>query len=436
MRRNKTVWYPLLCLLICLLPISCDVQQRRYRTGYFIQKGSSVSVRSYVPGKYISGNLPKNNSHDSSLTAVDYQSSSWLNCIRNKSSIEKANNPFQGFIENKALHTNGILSEARQNKSILPLGKVNNGNTDIAKREGNKTQTQGKKKAGSSPRPARNKDYENLILAFLAGAGSVLLLPATRSGIKKYKGYKFNKLNHSNTVATEIKAKKIKEEIANMADRLDRCADRLANAKNESVELAARKVATAIGKCDDLSKAKELEKTFNDIYLSPHQASALQHLKLNNLLSADIGYGGSTGTLKPDVVTTAGGFYTNSAGSLSWTLGEPVSETVSDTGNTLTQGFQQGSYSVISVVDELAQPAMEISVYPNPVSSLLNIKSDSSDPFHSVVLDMQGNIVNEQSFEDGQGQIDLRKLSDAIYLLEVFDMDGSRIKVFKIQKVE
>jgi hypothetical protein len=437
MQRNKTAWYILLCILIWILPISCDVQKRRYRPGAFIQKGSSFSGISYLPGNYSSRILPEHPIDDSSLTVFGSQSPPWLNYVRSKTSKVKANNTLQICIENKQLHAHVIPSEAWHNKATLPLPWANNNTLDSAMLRGSNTPTLAKEKAGSNPRSARNKGYENFMRAFLAGAGSVLLLFATRSGIKRYKGYNFNRLNKSTSKATEANRQaKNKEEIVNMADRLERCADRFANAKNERVELAARKAAIAINKCDDLTRAKELEKAFNDIYLSPDQTAAIQHLKLNNLLSNDIAYGGSTGTLKPDVVTTTGGYYANSAGSLSWTMGEPVSETVSDTGNTLTQGFQQGSYSVISVVDELAQPTIDISVYPNPVSSLLNIRSDSGDTFRAVVLDLQGNIVYDQPFEDGQGQIDLRNLSDAMYLIEVYDQDGTSIKAFKIQKVD
>jgi hypothetical protein len=424
MQRNKTVWYFLLCVLVCILPVSCDVQKRLYRPGYFIQNGSSLPGRSYLPAKYISGNLPENSIDDSSLTAFNFQSPSWRSYIRNKTIIEKAKNSLQVSLENKQLNNNGILAEATHNKAIVPLEEVNNSVDKI-------------KPEGSIPDPSRNSGYENLILAFLAGAGSVLLLSAARNGIKKYKGYNSGKLNNSSSETTETnEAEKTKEEIANIADRLDRCADRFANAKNEKVELAARKTATAINKCDDVNKAKELEKAFNDVYLSSSQASAIQHLKLNNLLSNDLGYGSGTDTLKPDVVTTTGGYYANSAGSLSWTMGEPISETVSDTTNTLTQGFQQGSYFKVSVVDEVTQPTINISVYPNPVTSLLNIKSDSSDPFRAEVIDLQGNIVREQAFENGQGQVDLSNLSDEIYILGIYDKDGNKIKVFKIQKVD
>jgi hypothetical protein len=429
MQKNNTAWYFLLCILICILPLSCDVQKRRYMPGYFVQKVNSLPGISYLPGKYISKNSPENNIDDSSLTLLNSQSLSWHNYISNKASIRKAKNSLPVRLENKQLDNTEILSNARHNKAIVPLEKVND-NIDKVEPKENNIPTLGKETVGSIPDPKKNNGYENLILAFLAGAGSVLLLSAIR---RKYKGV----LDNSSAEATKAnEAKKTKAEIANMADRLDRCADRFANAKNERVELAARKVSIEVSKCDDINRAKKLEKAFNDTYLSPSQASAIEHLKLNNLLSNDLGYGGTTATLKPDVVTTTGGFYSNSAGSLSWTMGEPISETFSDTGNTLTQGFQQGAYSVVSVIDEVAQPTINISVYPNPVTSLLNIKSNSSDPFRAEVIDLQGNIVYEQAFENGQGQIDLNNLPDAMYLLGVYDKSGNRIKVFKIQKVD
>jgi hypothetical protein len=423
MLKNKTTWYFLLCILICIVPVSCDVQKRLYRPGFFIQKGSSLPVRSYSLGKDVSRSIPENTIDEPSLTAP--QNLPWLNYTGNKTSIEKAKSPLQVSVENKQLPNNGDLSEAQHNKAIVPPEKVNN-NIGIVKRGGSNIPTLGQEKVASIPEP-RNKEYENLILAFLAGAGSILLFLGIRSGIKKYKGYNLNEPGNSNL--------KAKEEIAKMADRLDRCADRFANAKNEKVELAARKTAIAINRCDNLKRAKELEKAFNNTYLSPAQASAIQHLKSNNLLSNDIGYGGNP-TLKPDVVTTTGGYYANSAGSLSWTMGEPISETVSDSNNTLTQGFQQGSYFVVSVVDELAKPSINISVYPNPVTSLLNIKSNSSDPLRAELVDLQGRTVYEQVFENGQGQIDISNRSDAMYILGVYDNNGNRIKVFKIQKVD
>ncbi|RLD57998.1 MAG: hypothetical protein DRJ05_08780 [Bacteroidetes bacterium] len=49
----------------------------------------------------------------------------------------------------------------------------------------------------------------------------------------------------------------------------------------------------------------------------------------------------SAQTTTPDVITSSGAYFSNTNGSLSWTLGELATETFSNGGNTLTQGFQQ-----------------------------------------------------------------------------------------------
>lgn len=46
-------------------------------------------------------------------------------------------------------------------------------------------------------------------------------------------------------------------------------------------------------------------------------------------------------TLNPTVITTAGGYTTGATVSLSWTLGELATETLSNSNLVLTQGFQQ-----------------------------------------------------------------------------------------------
>lgn len=46
-------------------------------------------------------------------------------------------------------------------------------------------------------------------------------------------------------------------------------------------------------------------------------------------------------SLSPQVIATSGGYYSNAAGSLSFTVGETVTPTITSGGYTLTQGFQQ-----------------------------------------------------------------------------------------------
>ncbi|MBN2174518.1 MAG: hypothetical protein JW731_10310, partial [Bacteroidales bacterium] len=46
-------------------------------------------------------------------------------------------------------------------------------------------------------------------------------------------------------------------------------------------------------------------------------------------------------SVSPEVIASAGDYFENSTGSLSWTLGEVMNETFSNGSNILTQGFQQ-----------------------------------------------------------------------------------------------
>ena len=51
----------------------------------------------------------------------------------------------------------------------------------------------------------------------------------------------------------------------------------------------------------------------------------------------------SAQTTSPEIIASSGAYFSNASGSLSWTLGEPVTETFINGSNILTQGFQQPS---------------------------------------------------------------------------------------------
>ncbi|MBU0488713.1 MAG: hypothetical protein KKD31_12260, partial [Bacteroidetes bacterium] len=80
--------------------------------------------------------------------------------------------------------------------------------------------------------------------------------------------------------------------------------------------------------------------------------------------------------LSPEVVATSGDYYSSPYLTLSVTIGEPVSETVSNDEHTLNQGFQQGDYTV-NQVEETGNSPGNIRVFPNPASDFLNIVIES-----------------------------------------------------------
>ena len=108
---------------------------------------------------------------------------------------------------------------------------------------------------------------------------------------------------------------------------------------------------------------------------------------INNPLNG--GTGGSTGgnsenSYRLNVSAAAGEVFSNAAGSLSWTLGEVTVQTTHSANSILTQGFCQAMELITNA--ELFNLHSEISVYPNPVHSILNIQCKNIDVESSAIL--------------------------------------------------
>ncbi len=141
---------------------------------------------------------------------------------------------------------------------------------------------------------------------------------------------------------------------------------------------------------------------------------------------------------KHDVIASSGEFFSNSSSSISWTLGECVTETFTATGNTLTQGFQQSLY-VVTSINELTIEGISVKAYPNPVSDLINIsvKTENSvqKPVLVMLFDSQGKILISDKFNTDLIQLDMSHYSSGFYLLKVASQENKTSKNFKIQKI-
>ena len=73
------------------------------------------------------------------------------------------------------------------------------------------------------------------------------------------------------------------------------------------------------------------------------------------------------------VIGTDGGYAGNNQFSISYTIGEIVTELGNDPVNNidLTQGFQQAYISIVSTENHI--PNIDISVFPNPAVNYLNV---------------------------------------------------------------
>lgn len=136
-----------------------------------------------------------------------------------------------------------------------------------------------------------------------------------------------------------------------------------------------------------------------------------------------------------EVLTTQGGYTEFDNGeSMSWTLGEIAIETISNDELTLTQGFQQStlSYTVISTsVNSALQ--IELSVFPNPTSEVLNLKSEIAPDMKYQLFDKSGKMVLFNDIENTTETINMAELKASTYILRVIQ-NQEQLKSFQIIK--
>lgn len=139
------------------------------------------------------------------------------------------------------------------------------------------------------------------------------------------------------------------------------------------------------------------------------------------------------GASAQNVVSTSGGSGTNTEGTVSWTIGQPVIRTVSGGGNTLTQGFQQPWADISTVVGENAGSSSNIRVYPNPTRHLLNVEIPGATGMDQMeLLDAAGRIILQTNTTGDHTEIDLSAYGTGNYFLRVLNAENTVARTFKI----
>src|SRR5665213_1529180 len=227
-RKRQFINYFLLCIILCALPIFCTIEKRIYGPGYFIQ----TSVKSSLKPHYFTGD--KRNSFTNTPADFYHKNSFLLDTQRdNTRTVFDSSLPF---------HTNGkrpFLANDNANSDIK-----NNAETVLKKNDQSKTipeQNNFSKKGNEN-----NTGFLKLLFAFLLGALCMRLIMALLRGLVNFRTNKSNSFPQENNSSAFLSEENEKSEIRKIADRVDRFADRFANANRESEELAARKTAVSI----------------------------------------------------------------------------------------------------------------------------------------------------------------------------------------------
>lgn len=144
-------------------------------------------------------------------------------------------------------------------------------------------------------------------------------------------------------------------------------------------------------------------------------------------------------SIAPQSVNSAGAKLTQANGSLSFTVGELVVLTQTDSqGNSLGAGFTAGATLTTSVINEPVTEVLDVNVYPNPISELLNIQINHSSISRILVtiFDVQGKIIYTAEYAGISNIIGINTASFAsgIYILTMRDQNKNLLGSYKIIK--
>ena len=135
-----------------------------------------------------------------------------------------------------------------------------------------------------------------------------------------------------------------------------------------------------------------------------------------------------------NVIGTEGGYAENNQFTISYTIGELVTDFASDSSLNidLSQGFQQSFIRFVSIEDHVFE--VDIDVFPNPAIDFLNVSVNSS---HSRLVldiyDISGKLISHKDVNESKFQISFSAIAAGNYLL-VFTNNQNKLKTIKVQK--
>jgi len=139
-------------------------------------------------------------------------------------------------------------------------------------------------------------------------------------------------------------------------------------------------------------------------------------------------------TISSELISSAGDSFNNSNLSVNWSLGECFTATHAAETYVLTQGFQQGVYTITTV--ENLQPDIEISTYPNPTTDLIHLNLSGFEnltDLNLTITDHNGKITGIETMNTDTHLIDFSNYSAGTYFISIFQ-NKRTVKTFQIIK--
>lgn len=134
-------------------------------------------------------------------------------------------------------------------------------------------------------------------------------------------------------------------------------------------------------------------------------------------------------------IVASGGNATGTGGISNYSIGQVSYTATTGSTGSVNQGVQQAFEIFTLGTDNFPKITLKMVVYPNPTTSVVNLKVDEYD-FQNLqfqLFDIQGREITKQKVTNSETPIDVQNLPSATYLLQIIS-ENRTIKTFKIIK--
>lgn len=136
-----------------------------------------------------------------------------------------------------------------------------------------------------------------------------------------------------------------------------------------------------------------------------------------------------------EATVASGGGASGNGGTVTYSVGQILNETISASDGTITQGVQQ-PYEFFSFgIREDQKMSFQCSVHPNPSTDIIEIEIENFKPcdMNYKLYDMEGKILIEDFITGKETSFSMKKLMPATYLLRI-SKDNQELTTIKIIK--
>lgn len=129
-------------------------------------------------------------------------------------------------------------------------------------------------------------------------------------------------------------------------------------------------------------------------------------------------------SIERSLISASGGYFETENQSLTWALGDLLTETFSTDNLYLTQGFLQPETLKTDIVNQKAN-GLKLNVYPNPATDIFVIEftSEEAASFYSKyqlsIIDMGGKVIQKEQLIQERSSISIQNLQPGTYLIQV-----------------